>query len=405
MNPALPLHPLRGNGLARLLAILFVTLNMRGAITCVGPLLKTIQSQLGLSGTAAGVLTSLPLFAFGFLSPYAAPLARRLGMEQAVFGSMLLLLAGIGLRYVDGTACLYLGTALIGCGVAFNNVLLPGLLRRDFPEHVTLATALFTMVLVTCGGLGSGISIPLADYGGWRFSLVSWAIPAVAGVLLWLPQLREHSRPRAAAEARPMMWNRALAWQVSLFMACQSTAFYVLIAWFPSMMADLAGTSAARSGVVLFIYQLFVLGSVMLTPLLMQRMRDQRLIGTGLALLILLGFCGLYGDSAHALAWMIVMGLGAGGSLVLSITLFSLRVVSVAQSVALSGMAQAVGYTMAAIVPIFIGFIHDATGSWTPPLVLMMALALLQMGMGFMAGRPVVIREPRGITRIGAERS
>ncbi len=386
------MHPFRGPGLVRLLAILIVTLNLRGAITCVGPLLKTIQAQFGLSGTAAGLLTSLPLFAFGFLSPYAAPLARRLGLEQAVFIAMLLLLAGLGIRYFDNTLALYLGTACIGCGIAFNNVLLPGLLRRDFPGQLAMVTALFTMVLVTCGGLGSGIAIPLADWGGWRFSLVSWAIPAVLGVLIWAPQLRQHSRPQNQVEAKPRLWRRGLAWQVSLFMACQSTAFYVMIAWFPSMMSDLAGITAARSGAILFIYQLFVLVSVMLTPLFIHRMRDQRLIGGTLGLLILTGFCGLSLDPAHALGWMMVMGLGAGGSLVLAITLFSLRVNTAAESVALSGMAQAIGYTMAAVTPIFIGYLHDVTGNWLVPLQLMILLAVLQLAMGYAAGRPLTVR-------------
>jgi CP family cyanate transporter-like MFS transporter len=301
--------------------------------------------------------------------------------------------AGRGLRYLDGIVFLYLGTSFIGCGISFNIVLLPGLLRRDFPARLALVTALFTMVLVTCGGLGSGIAIPLADLGGWRFSLVSWAIPAVLALLAWAPQLREHSRPQAQASPAPRLWNRPVAWQVSLFMACQSTAFYVMIAWFPSMMNDLAGLGAARSGTILFIYQLFVLVSVMVTPLFIQRMRDQRLIGAVLSLLILLGFGGLLADPAHALGWMIVMGLGAGGSLVLAITLFGLRVATATQSVALSGMAQSIGYTMAAVTPILIGLIHDLTGRWTLPLLLMIALAALQLAMGYLAGRPLTIRE------------
>ena len=147
MNPTTQLHAFRGRGLARLLAVLLVALNLRGAITCVGPLLKDNQAHFGLNGTEAGFLTSLPLFAFGFLSPYAAPLARRLGMEQSVLLSMLLLVAGMCLRYVEGETWLFIGTAFIGCGIAFNNVLLPGLLRRDFPAQLTLATALFTMVM------------------------------------------------------------------------------------------------------------------------------------------------------------------------------------------------------------------------------------------------------------------
>ncbi|MEO8314174.1 MAG: MFS transporter [Pseudomonadota bacterium] len=382
------LHAFRGVGRARLLAILMVTLNMRGVITCVGPLLKDIQAHFGLNGTAAGLLTSLPLFAFGFLSPYAAPVARRIGMEKAIFVSMLLLIAGMGLRYFDGTAWLYLGTAFIGCGIAFNNVLLPGLLRRDFPAQITVVTALFTAVLVTCGGLGSGIAIPLADWGGWRFSLVSWVIPAVLAVVVWAPQLRGHSAPVVASRSAPM-WNQSIAWQVSLFMAFQSTAFYVMIAWFPSMMSELQGISPARSGAILFIYQSFVLGSVMITPVFIHRLRDQRAIGVGLSTLILLGYAGLYFDPAHALGWMIVMGMGAGGSLVLSITLFSLRVETATQSVALSGMAQAVGYTMAAVTPIFIGFIHDLTHQWSLALQLMMGLAVLQIAMAYLSGRPL----------------
>jgi CP family cyanate transporter-like MFS transporter len=392
MTPPQQLHPFRGPGLVKLLAILIVTLNLRGAITCVGPLLETIQDQFGLTGTAAGLLASLPLFAFGLLSPYAAPLAHRLGMEQAILVSLLALLAGLGIRYVDSIWALYVGTVFIGCGIAFNNVLLPGLLRREFPGQLALVTALFTMVLVSCGGLGSGIAIPLSDWGGWRFSLIFWALPAVLGVMFWAPQLRQHSRPQVAAEARPAMWNRSLAWQVSLFMACQSTAFYVMIAWFPSMMNDLADISAARSGAILFIYQLFVLASVMLTPVFIHRMRDQRLIGAVLGSLILFGFCGLYLDPRHALGWMMIMGLGAGGSLVLAITLFSMRVSTTAQSVALSGMAQAVGYTMAAVTPIFVGFLHDVTQRWSLPLLLMILLSLLQLTMGYAAGRPLTIR-------------
>jgi CP family cyanate transporter-like MFS transporter len=394
VGDATGLQAFRGSGRIRLLAILMVTLNLRGVLTCVGPLLKDIQAHFHLSGTAAGLLTSLPLFAFGFLSPYAAPVARRLGMEQAVFLSMLLLVAGMGLRYLDSAAWLYLGTALIGCGIAFNNVLLPGLLRRDFPAQLTLVTAMFTMVLVTCGGLGSGIAIPLADWGGWRFSLVSWVIPALLGLAIWAPQLRAHSAP-ATVERQAPLWNQPLAWQVSLFMACQSTAFYVMIAWFPSMMNDLQGISAARSGVILFIYQIFVLGSVMVTPFFIHRMRDQRAIGVALSSMILLGYVGLYLDPVHALGWMIVMGMGAGGSLVLAITLFSLRVESAMQSVALSGMAQAVGYTMAAVTPIFIGFIHDLTQRWTLALQLMIALAVLQLAMGFLSGRPLQIAASR----------
>jgi len=385
------LIPSRGAGLRLLLSILIVTLNLRSAITCVGPLLETIQAQYNLSSTAAGLLTSLPLFAFGFISPYAAPLARRFGIELAIFISLLLLLAGLGIRYLNGTTWLYLGTALIGTGIAFGNVLLPGLLRRDFPHHIALVTALFTMVLVTMGGLGSGLSVPLAELGGWRFSLVVWSAPVLLALLVWAPQLRNTTQPRTANTGKLSLWNSSLAWQVSLFMGCQSAAFYVLIAWFPSMMSELQDISAARSGWILFIYQLFVLGSVSAVPLLIPRLADQRWIGSGCAMFLMVAYSGLYVDPAHAMVWMMVMGLGAGSSLVLSLTLFGLRTSSAAETVALSGMAQSIGYTLSALMPILLGYIHDQVMAWGMPLMIMIALCLLQVVMGYLSGRPRVI--------------
>lgn len=387
MSTTAPLSPTSGQGLRLLLAILIVGLNLRGAVTSVGPLLHLIQDELGLSSAAAGFLTSLPLFAFALVSPYAALLARRIGMEMAIFAALLTLLAGIGLRHVQGSFFLYTGTALIGIGIAINNVLLPGLLRREFLQHLPLVTALFTMVLVTVGGLGSALTIPLLSLGGWRPSLLAWLLPVVLGLLVWAPRLRGNTRPQAPPQQRTSLWRSALAWQVSLFMACQSTAFYVMIAWLPSLLSDLEGISPARSGWILFIYQIFVLGGVMGVPLLVHRFDDQRWIGAGCSSLIFIGYAGLLFATADAMFWMSIMGVGAGGSLVLAMTWFGLRASSTGQAVALSGMAQAVGYLVSALAPITVGALRDGTGGWTAPLLLMLGFCATQVCMGFLSGR------------------
>lgn len=381
------LSPTSGPGLRLLLAILIVALNLRGAVTSVGPLLDLIQAELALSSAAAGFLAALPLFAFAFVSPYAAVLARRIGIELSIFVALLSLLAGIGIRHVEGPVFLYGGTTLIGIGIALNNVLLPGLLRRDFLHHLPLVTALFTMVLVTVGGLGSALTIPLLSLGGWRPSLLAWLLPVVIGLLVWAPRLAHNTRPAAPPAKRTVLWRNAIAWQVSLFMACQSTAFYVMISWLPSLLSDLEGITPARSGWILFIYQIFVLGGVMSVPLLVRRHADQRWIGASCASLILIGYGGLLFATADALLWLCIMGVGAGGSLVLAMTWFGLRASSAGQAVALSGMAQAIGYLISALTPILVGWLRDTTGGWTLPLVLMLGLAVLQVCMGFMAGR------------------
>jgi MFS transporter, CP family, cyanate transporter len=395
MTATQTLNPTTGKGLRLLLAIFIVSLNLRGAVTCVGPLLSQIQSAFGLSATAAGLLTSLPIFAFACISPYAAALARRIGIELAIFLSLLLFIAGLGIRYLPGTFFLYFGTLLIGTGIAFSNVLLPGLLRREFPQQLAMVTAIFTISMVVAGSLGSGLAIPLAEWGGWRISLVAWVVPALLAVVVWMPRLKHNSgaMPQPAAARKVSMWSNGLAWQVSLFMACQSTAFYVLIAWLPRMLNDLEGISAAQAGWTLFVYQIFVLLSVVITPVFIHRLSDQRWIGVTCSLLIMIAFGGLLLDTEHAMMWMIVMGLGAGASLVLAMTLLGLRVSTASQSVSLSGMAQSVGYAMAALTPIFIGYLYDHTHQWSVPLLLMLCVSLLQMGSGYLAGRPLTVSE------------
>jgi CP family cyanate transporter-like MFS transporter len=393
MSQSQTLSSTDGASLRLLLAIFMVALNLRGAVTCVGPLLSQIQSALGLSATAAGLLASLPIFAFACISPYAAAFARLIGIELAIFLSLLLFIAGLGIRYIPGTGFLYCGTVLIGIGIAVSNVLLPGLLRREFPQRLALVTAMFTMAMVLAGSLGSGLAIPLASWGGWRISLLAWALPALLALLVWIPHLK-HNRsamPQPAKAREIPMWSNALAWQVSLFMACQSTAFYVLIAWLPRMLNDLEGISAAQAGWILFIYQLFVLLSVVITPVFIHRLKDQSGIAVVCSLLILIGFSGLLLATHYAMMWMILMGLGAGDSLVLAMTLLGLRVSSASQSVSLSGMAQSIGYTMAALTPVLIGYLYDHTHRWSVPLLLMLGVGLLQMGVGYLAGRPLTV--------------
>jgi CP family cyanate transporter-like MFS transporter len=205
--------------------------------------------------------------------------------------------------------------------------------------------------------------------------------------VVWAPRLRHNTRPQAPPQGRASLWRSPIAWQVSLFMACQSTAFYVMIAWLPSLLADLAGISPARSGWILFIYQIFVLGGVMGVPVLVHRFDDQRWIGAGCASLIFIGYAGLLFATADALFWLSIMGVGAGGSLVLAMTWFGLRASSTGQAVALSGMAQAIGYLVSAFAPILVGWLHDSTDGWTLPLLLMLGFAATQVCMGFLSGR------------------
>jgi CP family cyanate transporter-like MFS transporter len=371
-----------------LFGLLLVSFSLRGAITSVGPVLIDIQSRFGLSSALAGLLTTLPLFAFAAISPVSSTLARKIGMERAIFLCLVLLIIGIGIRYFSTVPALYIGMAFIGIGIAIGNVVVPGLVRRDFADRLTLVTALYTMAIVSCGGLGSGITVPLAESWGWPNALLVWALPAVLAALVWLPQLKNRTRPAAngGSLGGGNVWRSPLAWQVTLFMGFQSTGFYVYISWFPSIMAAY-GVDAATSGWMLFVYQVVVFISTMVVPVFIHRTPDQRWIGFFCGLTLMASYAGLLLMPDWVMLWMAIGGVGGGGSLVLALTMFGLRASTSHQTVALSGMAQSIRYLMAAVVPVVLGFLHDVAHDWSLPLILMVASSGLHAIFGWLAGR------------------
>ena len=233
-------------------------------MTGVAPLIGMIRAQLGLSSTAAGMLITLPLLAFAGGSLAAAGLARRYGLERTLFGALLLIAAGIVGRSLGSEAALYAGTLVIGAGIALGNVLLPSLVKRDFPQRVAGLTSAYVLTMSVIAGVASAVAIPLAMLSDatWRFSaLCLLAVPAL-GALLWLPQLSRRTRPASVTAHAPhgeRLWRSALAWQVTLFLGINSFVFYAMVSWLPAILQD-AGYTAERAGSLHGLLQLMSAG-------------------------------------------------------------------------------------------------------------------------------------------------
>jgi CP family cyanate transporter-like MFS transporter len=372
------------------LGVVLVAANLRPSLMGVGPLLKDIQADTGLAPSLLGLLITMPVIAFGAVSPLAAPLARRFGLERVLLGAMVLLALGIVLRSLPGTPALFGGAALLGAAIAVGNVLVPALIRRDFAARIGVMTSVFVTTLAGVAAVGAGLAVPLDAWLGWRAALAVWALPAALAAAWWW-RLARHARAKApGVPARPAapagaLWRSALAWQVSLYMGLQSLAFYVLVAWLPSLLRD-AGLSAAAAGNYAFLYQVACLTGSLLAPLLAARAKEQRWHALAASVLSLLGFIGLAG-TAPSVAWVLIAGLGSGSSLALSLAFFSLRAHDAQQTATLSGMAQAVGYSLAALGPVGFGWLHDLSGGWLAPLVALWVLVAAQGWAGWMAGR------------------
>nr|WP_273870934.1 MFS transporter [Serratia odorifera] len=379
---------------------MLVAANLRAALTSVGPLLEQIQQQLTLSATAAGLLNSLPLILFALLSPVTPALAQRIGIERTLGLALLMLVLGIALRSQPPTSLLWLGSGLIGAAIAFANVLLPTLVKRDFPQRAAAMISAYAAVMSLVAAIASGMAVPLATLhdNGWRFSLLCWGLPALLALLVWLPQLRNRALPQPMPQQAPSRalspsrspWGSALGWQVALFMGLQSVTFYTIIGWFSAFAAS-HGTSAQQAGFELFIYQVVAIVANFVMVIILPRARDQRAIALVSSLLIFIGVGGLLLLPASSLVWLVFAGLGAGSSLVLALSFFGLRSQHHQQAALLSGMAQSVGYLLAAVGPTLFGLLHDLTQSWNVPLGILLGLTLLQMLFGILAGRSRVI--------------
>lgn len=386
--------PAADRGPVQFLAILLVAAALRPAVSSVGPVLPEIEAELGLSSVGAALLTSLPVLCFGLLAPIAPRLGRRLGVEPTLGVVVAAIVLGLLLRLGPEPITLYAGTILAGGAIALANVLMPSLVRREFPRHVGLMTGVYTGAMTIASTVAAAATVPLsiASGLGWRGGLGFWALPAGIALLAWLPQVRDHSRPPAVPGAGRSLLRDRLAWAVTLFMGLQSLLFYASIAWLPSVYRE-EGFSPTDAGLLLSSMTLVAIPAGLVVSALAGRARSQARAAAGATLLGMIGLIGLLlAPSAAPLLWSVVLGAGMGMTFPLALTMIALRSGSVEVTARLSAMAQAVGYALAALGPLAVGLLHDASGGWSVPLGLLLILGLAQTGVGLVAGRAGTVR-------------
>lgn len=377
-----------------LIGVIIVGANLRIPLTSAGALIPIIRDDLAISHTLIGTLTTLPLLAFAILSPFAPKIAKRLGTELTIGLSLLLLIIGIVIRSASGTFTLFAGTILIGLAIAIGNVLIPGIIKLNFPLRIGFVTGLYAIFMNVFGALGSGLSVPLAASGnwGWAGSLGIWGILAVLALLVWLPQLaKQKSTNRllnVPGNSKPKsLWRSSLAWKITIFMGGQSLIFYTLITWIPDILS-LKGYSSSEAGWFIFAMQMAVLPMTFIIPVVAEKLKNQVGLSIGIAALFIFGLAGLLQGNALLIpVWIIVIGIATGSAFSLAMMFFTLRTRDGREAAELSGMAQSFGYLLAAVGPVLVGMLHDLTNSWSLPLALLIAISVLLLIVGIGAGQ------------------
>lgn len=371
--------------------ILLAAINLRPALTSVSSQLSLIGEQLALSATALGVLTTLPVLCLGAAAPLAPWLVRRVGQARAVVALLVALSLALLLRPYGGTVGFFVGTAVAGSAMGALGVLLPALVKRDFPTRVSLMTGLYTMALNLGAATAAGATEPLRLALGqsWQLALALWGLPALVAVAVWL---RGAGRPQPSPSPQGhrrmgRLLRDPLAWQVTAFMGLQSGLAYIVFGWLPVILAD-RGLSTVSAGLALSVAIVVSMGSAVGAPWASARLRDERFMNTATVTLFALGIAGcVYAPLAGLWLWIVLLGIGMGGAFAMALTLLALRAPDVESAGQLSAMAQGFGYLLAAMGPLAVGLLHDAFGGWGATGALLALMAALALWSGLGAGR------------------
>lgn len=398
-------------------------LNLRPAISGLGPLLEEVRDGLGMNGTVAGLLTSVPPLCFAIFGGLAPRLARQKGPAAVVLAGMVAITVGLVLRpFAGGTATFLATTALALAGIAVSNVLMPVVVKHWFPDRVGTMTGVYSMALAMGTSGSAALAVPMTDAlgGSWRVGLGVWAVLGAVAIVPWAVVLRDRSarapEPQAEQEAVPEETeeaeerNRArkpaaaaaplritkspTAWWLAVFFGLQASAAYITMGWLPQIFRD-AGVSASSAGLMLAVTMGMGIPLSFVLPKMAARMRHQG------PLVLVLGACGLISyaglwlaPASGAWAWALVLGI-SNCAFPLALTMIGMRSRSSAGVVKLSAFSQSTGYLISIPGPLLVGALHDVSGGWNVPLVLMAALMVGQMAVGLLAGRDRVIEDGR----------
>jgi CP family cyanate transporter-like MFS transporter len=397
-------------------AVVLSALNLRPAITSLGALLEEVRDGLGMSGSVAGLLTSVPPLCFAVFGITAPRLARRFGPAAVVCAGMVAITTGLLIRpYLGSTAGFLAASALALMGIAVSNVLMPVIVKRWFPDRVGSMTGLYSMALALGTSAAAAVTVPLTDAlgGSWRSGLTVWAALAGAAVLPWLPLLRdpggdtgpaqpgrrEHAaQEQPAGEQRtgehtPLRITRSrTAWALAVFFGLQATAAYITMGWMPQIFRD-AGVPAGTAGVLLAVTMVMGVPLAFVIPRVATRLPHQGPIVLVLGMCGLAGYAGLYvAPAAGAWAWALLLGV-SNCAFPLALTMVGMRARSGPGVAQLSAFAQSTGYLISIPGPLLVGVLYQHSGGWGLPIALMTGLMLPQMAVGLLAGRDRTVED------------
>jgi len=381
-----------------LLSMMLVAANLRLPITIIPPLLSTIEKNLGIPKSLAGMITSIPLITFAILSPLIVKFAKKLGNELTIFIFFIILILGSFLRIIPAVWALMIGTFLAGIGIDSGNVLVPAMIKDHLPKQIPLGTSLYTMSMLLVGAIGTALSGILITKISLQATLALLSSVAIIALIFWIPNLRynqkDSSKTVESVKYRSV-WNQSLGWLITAFFGLQSLVYYSMITWLPSIL-ETHGIGTIFASNLLTILQLSGLPCSFIVPFLSTKKHGMRWL---LGMLLIgyavspLGYLLPTSNTAFLVIITILTGFGSGLAFNMAIIFFTEKTTNPYQTAEVSGMAQSAGYLLAAVGPVLFGFIENLTHSWNLIILVLVIMSVLLTTSGVLISRHKAIAE------------
>lgn len=388
-------------GLLSFLALIFISVVLRPPVASLGPLLQEIQSTLEVSPELIGLLAAAPVLCFG-IGAFASPwLVSKLGVNKTMLLVLVLLAFALALRIFFGYGGLLAGTIGAGLSIAIANVLLPTVVRRQFPNRVALVTGSYTTVLAISASVAAAVAVPSSQLmGGWSPALAIWIAPTLLAILLWWPQTKNQGPhlpqlAESAAEEKAAVFRSPISWAIVIFFGIQSLGFYSVLGWLPSALISI-GESPQAAGNYLGFASAIGIPSGLLISTISGRFKSLSIWTAGASLTTCAGLVFLAtvlesGNSRFLVLACILIGVGLSAAFPLALSLISTRASSQAQTTQLSSMSQGWGYLLAASGTFAVGLVANVFGSWSLSFGIVAVLVVIQAIAGAFAGKPGMI--------------
>jgi len=364
------------------LMIILLASNMRAPYTGVGTIISLIQEDLHLSGTLAGMVTTIPLIVFAAVCPLSSGLAGRFGIGRMLAAALVFICVGIVLRAFFGVVGLFGGTVIFSIGSGIMNAIMIGLIKLRFPNHTGIVTSAYTTTMATTSAVAVACSVPLSAYIGWRGDMAIWAILPIVSMIFWFPQAgrpcnRGNMSGGKGGGMKALLRSRK-AWLMSIYMGSQSLMFYCVSAWMPSILAA-KGMTIERAAAGATVQQIVSLPATLLIPILAAKIKMRKLTTAVNAAYIVGAVMFFYASADSIWIWISIalIAIGLGTQFSACFFLFSEKTHTAEQAAAVSGFAQCSGYVLAAIGPVLMGTLYDLSGAWEMPMIFCFVILLL----------------------------